>query len=57
MQKKMGAPCKCRNICFEKIDEKTCKSIFDKYWSLGDHSRQWHIVARYVVISDKKKYL
>jgi len=27
--KKMGAPCKCRNKCFEKIDEKTRKSIFD----------------------------
>jgi len=52
--KKMGAPCKCRNKCFEKIDEETRKRIFDEYWSLGDHSRQWDFVARYVVISDKK---
>lgn len=22
--KKMGEPCKCRNKCFEKIDEETC---------------------------------
>lgn len=52
--KQMGAPCNCRNKCFEKIDEETRKRIFDEYWSLGDHSRQWDFVARYVVISDKK---
>jgi len=40
MQKKMGAPCKCRNKYFEKIDKETRKIIFDEYWSLGDDSRQ-----------------
>lgn len=53
-KKKMGAPCKCRNKCSEKIDEETRKRIFDEYWSLGDHSRQWGFVARFIVISDKK---
>jgi len=40
--------------CSEKISEETCKELFSYYWSLGDKSRQWNFVARYVKILDKK---
>lgn len=52
--KQMGAPCKCKKKCSEKVSEEVRKEIFDEYWGLGDHSRQWDFIARYVKIFDKK---
>lgn len=52
--KQMGTSCKCRMKCSEKISEATRKELFGYYWSLGDKSRQWDFVARYVKIFEKK---
>lgn len=52
--KVMGPPCKCILRCFDKISEDMRKKIFDEYWSLGDHSRQWDFIARYAKIFEKK---
>jgi len=52
--KQMGAPCKCKKKCSEKVSEEIREEIFGEYWGLGDHSRQWDFIARYVKIFDKK---
>lgn len=37
----MKPPCtKCRFKCIEKVNEKERQEIFDKYWGLGDSTRQ-----------------
>lgn len=52
--KTMGLPCKCKMKCFDKISENMRKTVFDEYWGLGDHVRQWDFIARCVRIKEKK---
>lgn len=35
----------CRLKCFEKFDTATREILFNKFWELGDHSRQWTFIA------------
>jgi len=50
----MGSPCKCKLKCFDEVSEDLRKKIFIEYWSLGNHSRQWDYIARYVTTLEKK---
>lgn len=56
-KKIMKSPCPatCRKKCSEKITENIRQRIFDTFWSLGDHSRQWDFLARYAVKAEKKE--
>lgn len=45
---KMGFGCgPCRFSCQEKITVEQRKSIFDDFWSLEDHTRQWDYITRH----------
>lgn len=54
--KQMGQPCKltCRYKCVEKVSDEIRKKLFTDYWKLGDHSRQWDFIARYIKLSNKE---
>lgn len=54
--KKMGPPCNlsCRLKCVDKVSDEIRKILFADYWALGDHSRQWDLIARYVKVSNKQ---
>ncbi|XP_071056024.1 uncharacterized protein [Onthophagus taurus] len=55
--KEMKNPCKegCRNKCREKISEQRRKEVFEEFWKIGDHTRQWDYIARCVKAIDKKQ--
>lgn len=53
--KKLGPPynLSCRLKCVDKVSDEIRKILFVDYWALGDHSRQWDFIARYVKIINK----
>lgn len=54
---KTSCPVTCRKKCSEKLTEDIRQRIFDMFWSIGDHSRQWDFLARYAVRAKKKDLL
>lgn len=55
----MGPPCanKCRSKCYDKLNYDNRKLIFDSYWELGDHTRQWDFIAQHVTVVHKKQQI
>ncbi|XP_037300938.1 uncharacterized protein LOC119191153, partial [Manduca sexta] len=53
---KTSCPVTCRKKCSEKLTEDIRQRIFDMFWSIGDHSRQWDFLARYAVRAEKKRF-
>ncbi|XP_064292768.1 uncharacterized protein LOC135309947 [Plodia interpunctella] len=47
-KKEIKSPCKCRLKCFEKISTEQRKAIFEAFWKLGDHHKQWIYVSNLV---------
>lgn len=43
--KKIGPPCSvnCRMKCRDKLTEEDRKLLFELYWGLGEHTRQWDL--------------
>ncbi|XP_022824255.1 uncharacterized protein LOC111354868 [Spodoptera litura] len=54
-KKKIKSACKCPKKCFDKIEETTRCAIFRNFWEIGDHTRQWDFIAKYVSKLDKKR--
>ncbi|KAH9643194.1 hypothetical protein HF086_012856 [Spodoptera exigua] len=52
---KTSCPITCRKKCSEKLTEDIRQRIFDRFWSIGDHSRQWDFLARYAIRAEKKR--
>lgn len=55
--REMAAPCKenCRYRCRDKLNEESRQLIFDGFWKLGDHTRQWDFLVRCVKQLEKKQ--
>jgi len=55
----MGSPyiLKYHSKCYEKLNYIDRKSIFEAYWELGDHTRQWDFIARHVKLINKKQQI
>nr|XP_026497999.1 uncharacterized protein LOC113402096 isoform X2 [Vanessa tameamea] len=55
--KKLGEPCQntCKLKCFQKLDDDTRIEIFNKFWEIGDHSKQYDFISNYVVKINKKR--
>lgn len=55
--RQMSDTCKenCRLKCSNKISHLERKIIFENFWKLGNHTRQWDFLARHVKQSDKKQ--
>ncbi|XP_052741442.1 uncharacterized protein LOC128198734 [Bicyclus anynana] len=47
-RKIMGDPCTCKKKCTEKIDQSERKLVFESYWQLANHERQWDYILKYV---------
>ncbi|XP_072934811.1 uncharacterized protein [Epargyreus clarus] len=43
----LGAPCRCRYRCFEKITHDQRYACFQKFWRLGNREKQWAFVVKY----------
>lgn len=46
---------KCRLKCRELISEEERRNIFEKFWALGDRSRQWDFVLKYTKKIPKRR--
>jgi len=46
----MGLPCplNCGLKCCGKVNEEERKLLFNLYWALGDHTRQWDYISKNV---------
>lgn len=57
VERKLRPPCgnQCKQKCNSKIDETQRQNIFEKYWSLGDLSKQRSYIAT-CMLSIKPKY-
>jgi len=55
----MGPLCilMCRSECYEKINYIDLNSIFDAYWELGYHTRQWDFIAQHIKVINKKQQI
>jgi len=55
--KEMGPPCplSCRLKCSSKVNEEERKLLFNLYWALGDHTRQWDYISKNVKMFLKKQ--
>lgn len=55
--KEMGPPCplSCRLKCSGKVNEEERKLLFNLYWALGDHTRQWDFISKNVKMFLKKQ--
>lgn len=47
-EKEIGEVCSCKKECFNKItaDERT--QIFQRFWKLGSHVKQWEFILRHI---------
>lgn len=54
-KRSMGLPCTCRVKCRNKINEAQRQILFDNFWSLSDHTRQWDYLARKIVVITPKE--
>nr|CAI5822397.1 unnamed protein product [Callosobruchus analis] len=47
LAKQMKEPCKeeCRNRCREKISQDNRQSLFEEFWKIDNHTRQWDYIA------------
>lgn len=54
-KKSIKSPCKCVKKCGEKILLEQRKAIFNEYWKLGDHEKQWHYITRHAKSKNIKK--
>lgn len=55
--KSLEPSCKnsCKLKCFDRLNEDTRKKIFENFWAIGDHSKQYDFILRYVVKINKKR--
>lgn len=56
-ERQITEPCKetCRSKCSKKLSNEIRGTIFKEFWQLGDHTRQWDFIARYVKQINKKQ--
>lgn len=55
VEKSIGPPCNCKLKCFEKIQQNMRNKIFQNFWAIGDHERQWDFINRHVKKDNVKK--
>ncbi|XP_053599759.1 uncharacterized protein LOC128669186 [Plodia interpunctella] len=56
-EKTMGASCKCRYTCPNKITYQQRLECFTKFWQLGDRAKQWNFIVKYTDKTKKKRCL
>ena len=55
--RKIGAPCKCKNKCFEKVGEAGVKAVFENFWKIGNYNKQnTYLTSRLHAITPKRRY-
>lgn len=54
--REMKPPCpdKCKK-CKTKLSEEERRNVFDRFWSLADHTRQWDFILKHTSISSPAK--
>lgn len=49
---KNGCSVKCKKKCHFNVTEDQRKTIFEKFWGLGDHTLQWGFIGNSVTEED-----
>lgn len=52
---KTGCGDSCRMKCQTKLTEENRQIIFTRFWEIGNHTRQWDFIARFVKTENKKQ--
>ncbi|CAG9769804.1 unnamed protein product [Ceutorhynchus assimilis] len=54
--RKMKNPCpeSCRSKCTTRVTEEKRMEIFDLFWKIANHTKQWEYIAKLVTLEDKK---
>lgn len=51
---KQPCPVTCRLKCFQKFDAQQRERIFNSFWRIGDHCRQWDYIVNHTEVGDTK---
>lgn len=54
-EKEMGEVCSCKKECFNKITANERSQIFERFWKLGSHEKQWEFILRHISSQNIKK--
>lgn len=56
-ERKLGVTCNenCRLKCSKRVGKEARQLIFEEFWRLGDHTRQWDFIIHCVKQSDKRQ--
>ncbi|XP_073952058.1 uncharacterized protein [Choristoneura fumiferana] len=52
---KQACPATCKLKCSESFTEEIRKNIFDEYWKLSDHSKQWAYINKFTKRYPKRR--
>lgn len=53
--KTIKEPCNCPKKCFEKLEESCREHIFNCYWYIGSHEKQWEFILKYTQCHKPKR--
>ncbi|KAL4702155.1 hypothetical protein ACJJTC_014999 [Scirpophaga incertulas] len=45
--KKIKEPCNCPKKCFQKLEQNCREHIFNCFWDIGRHEKQWEFILKY----------
>ncbi|CAG9760447.1 unnamed protein product [Ceutorhynchus assimilis] len=52
--RKNPCPESCRSKCTTRVTEEKRMEIFDLFWKIANHTKQWEYIAKLVTLEDKK---
>ena len=53
--REIGAPCKCKNKCFDVVGEEGVQSVFDNFWAIGNYNKQNDYITSRIRMSKPKR--
>lgn len=56
-KKELLKPCNksCKLRCYDKLSEEERRVIFNEFWAIGDHSKQYHFIVDNIVKMKTKR--
>ena len=50
----LGSPCVCKMECFNKVTQIVRSEMFQYYWNIGDHEKQWLYILNNIEVEQPK---
>lgn len=52
--REIGSPCECKMKCFDTFTQANRSEIFQYYWNIGNHEKQWLYILNYIEVEEPK---